>query len=130
MDTFYALAICFVFIFAAILPGWIASQYEHKHHIAIWVATLAILAHTLFYVFDLVSTSSLIVQIKAQDRLWWSMVAWIGSLVWACTSIKASKLSGHQKASKLSGHQVVSISDKRMIEENNARWAEIHFPKR
>lgn len=97
----------------ALLPGFIASKFDHRYEVAIWVATIAILAHSLFYLADWYATSNIVVKVRAQDRLWFSTVAWGGVLVWSCMAIETAR-------------RTTKSAPSQYIEENNARWAANH----
>lgn len=82
----------FVILFsvvAAIIPGLIASHNDHKHQIAVWVATIAILVHSLLLGFTLASTTNVFGQMQMLDKLWFLSIAWVDALVWACMAIKS-----------------------------------------
>lgn len=111
--------LAFASVVIALIPGILASQYDHRYEIAIWVATIAILLHTLFYFFDWSSTESVIVKVRAQDRLWFSIVTWVGVLVWSCMAIKPTKKRQH--APRLRETKLATALDPAFVTESNLR---------
>lgn len=99
MDTII-LTLIGLAVFLALLPGLVGTLLNHKHELAVWLATIAVFVHTVFYLGLLIGLEfggarnwieglqAYASKAQAYERLWVSGILWTATLVWASTALE------------------------------------------